>query len=199
MSRGKKWYKKPDYDAPREPFNPGDGSLIQVVEDPDPTHPEALKVTRIWPDGELVTVVRHCPPTKYSARLILSVENDIERVEPTPQQKENMNYFNENIGSSHYRAPYAITSIIPGQKPGETYDPATNTHHKTRADFSKYYEDNGLVQVGPADIANMKLKQTDGHGEQIKLPQGTTIGHYDTSNPLRPPPGFEGVKFYSSS
>lgn len=202
MSRGRKWYKSEKYDVPLEPFDPGDGSLVECVPDPDAAHPDALKITRIWPN-DLVTTVRRVPTSKYSHALILSVENDIEREEPTPKQKENMNYFKENIGTKHYRPPYTVTSIIPGQKPGETYDPGTGEHFKTRAHFSQYYAEHNLEQVGPADIKNMKLKQTEGRNhEEEALPHGAKItrkGFHDVTKPIPVPEEFAGVRWSSSS
>jgi hypothetical protein len=176
----KKWYKKEEYDAPREPFELGDGSIVEVVGDPDDRHPEALKTTRIWPDG-LVTVRRHVPPSAFSHRLELSIDGDREPVKPP---KESLDVA---LANGSYRAPFAITSPIPGNKPGDTWDSATQRHFETRQKFNEYYKQAKLEKVSPSD----RILDQSPPAESAP----SNINSYDVAKGPPVPSGFEGVKF----
>jgi hypothetical protein len=175
----KKWYKKDQYDTPCEPFELGDGSLVEVVADPDSLHPDALKTTRIWPDG-LVTTRRHVPPSQFSQRLELSIEGDRE---PQKPPKESLDVA---LANGTYRAPYLQLSAIPGNKPGDNWDSDTQQYLDTRAKFNKYYRENTLEKVSPSDRI---LDKTPDEATQTK------VNGYDVKNGPPVPTGFEGAKF----
>lgn len=186
MSKGRKWYKKEEYKKPLEPFDPGDGSIIEVVADPDTAHPEALKITRVWPDNH-VTTVRVVPPSKFSNALYLSIEGD--RKIEDPNAKERTQKFEESLQNGTYRPPYLQLSSIPGNKPGDTWDEATQQHLETRERFNKYYKDNNLEKV-PANDST--LDKGKGAG-------GKYMGAAEQFDPAKPPPvppQFQGVKFH---
>lgn len=181
MSREKKkWYRKEAYSTPREPFGLTDGSIVEVVKDPDERHPEALKLTRVWPDN-VVTTVRYVPESQFSSRLYLSVEGD-----RAPQPDKPKVSLDEQLASADYHAPYAVTAAIPGKKPGETYDPATAKYFETRKKFNEYYKQNKLEQVSPHD----SMFKFDGEQAAPSNVQG-----YDVNQGPPLPKGFEGARF----
>jgi hypothetical protein len=179
----KKWYKKEEYDQPRETFELGDGSMVEIVSDPDDRHPEALKLTRVWPD-DLVTTVRYVPASAYSARLYLSVDGDREPQKPV---KESLD---AQLASGTYRAPYMQLASVPGNKPGDTYDSATDRHFETRAKFNEYYKQAKLEKVSPTDSMLHKTPT-----EQAQC----NVSSYDVAKGPPVPREFEGAKFRSVS
>lgn len=149
--RGKKWFKNKEYDQPKPAFELGDGSIVEVVLDPDERHPEAVKITRVWPDDH-VTTVRKVPAGQFSQPLYLSVEGD-----RSEQQQHKGPTLDEQLASGDYRPPNTITSIVPGNKPGDGYDTGTGQTFGSRRDFSKYYADNHLEKIGMTDIKNFPM------------------------------------------
>lgn len=182
MSKGRKWYKKEEYNQPVEPFDPGDGSLIEVVKEAFGNHPDALKLTRVWPDGH-VTTVWFSPPTKFSHKLYHDIKGDRKVVDPAKAAE-----FEESLQNGTYRPPYLQTSSVPGNKAGDTYDPATDMNFDTRARFNEYYKENRLEKVSANDNSIPK----NGFGGEYK----GNCQQYDPTRPLPVPPQFQGVKFY---
>ena len=185
MSKGRKWYKKEEYNQPVEAFDPGDGSLIEVVKDPDEKHPEALKLTRVWPDSHVFTA-RYTPPTKFSQKLWLSIEGD--RKTEDPNAKERAQQFEQSLANGTYRPPYLQLSAVPGNKPGDNFDTATGESFETRQRFNEYYKQNKLEKVS----ANDGSISTNGFGGEYK-------GNCQQFDPSKPPPiprEFQGVKFH---
>lgn len=183
--RAKRWYTKREYEQPREPFDPGDGSLVEVVKDADERHPEALKTTRVWPDGK-VTTIRFVPASQLSHKLYLSIEGDVQ-----PEQKLKGPTLDEQLSNGNYRAPFAITSAVPGNRPGDTYDSATDRHFETRAKFSQYYREHHLEKVSPNDSLFKFDAAAQGEGTPSNV-QG-----FDPKQGPSKPKGFEGVPFKS--
>ena len=182
MSKGRKWYKKEEYNQPVEPFDPGDGSIIEVVKDPCERYPDALKLTRIWPDNH-ETTVRFTPPTKFAHRFYISIEGERKLVESNVYQPSSLNRSEGTIPMVR------SISAVPGNNPRDSFDSATNQHFETRARFNEYYKQNNLEKV-PANDSS--LDNGKGVGGAYK-------GAAQQFDPAAPPPvprEFQGVKFH---
>ena len=183
MSKGRKWYKKEEYNQPVEPFDPGDGSLIEVVKEAFGNHADALKLTRVWPDGH-VTTVHFSPPTKLSPKNYHDIKGERTVVPDSAKAKA----FEDSLANGTYRPPYLALAAVPGNKIGDTFDTATGEHFETRQRFNQYYKENRLEKVSAHDNSI----PTKGFGGEYT----GNCSQYDPSRPLPVPPQFQGVKFY---
>lgn len=181
QTRGNRWYKKEGYKTPRDAFDPGDGSVVEIVAEEYKGHPFALKITRVWPDDRVSTIYLDPPREGLNPSTTYLFVDD-----PAPAEKAKE--FIEAVESGTYR-PYLQLSAVPGNKPGDTFDVATNQHHTTRAKFNEYYKEHKLEKVS----ANDSTIPTN----------GTTAGSYkgraQQYDPTKPPPvpqEFQGVKFH---
>jgi hypothetical protein len=183
MSKGGRWYRKEEYKQPREPFELPDGSIVEIVREAYKGCPFALKITRVWTDERVSTIFLDPPREGLKPGTEYLFIDD-------PQPKHDTEEFEASLKNGTYRAPYLQLSSVPGNKPGDTHDSATDRHFETRAKFNEYYKQAKLEKVSPTDSMLHKTPQ-----EQVQC----NVSSYDVAKGPPVPREFEGAKFRSVS
>lgn len=183
MNRGRRWYKKEEYQKPLALHELGDGSMLEVSPEQYKGNPFALKLTRVWPDDRVSTIYLDPPRPGLNPRTVYLFVDD-----PAPKEQA------QEWAANGFKMPHAITSAVPGQKPGDNYHAGTDREYDSRQEFERYFKENNYELVGPSDAKNLSTGSQPEDDDGMKSVNHVTA--YDVRKPMPVPSQFAGKKFY---
>lgn len=189
MAARRGWYRAKEFAEAFEERELPDGS--KVKNEPFPTSPlgikhrlPALLLTRTYPWG-FVQTIEHIPPS-------VSPHNERVYGEITPGPEAHSavrRSLDEQMADPDWKAPMSVTSTnaIPGNRPNDHFDEATQMYFDNREAFDEYYRKNKLEKLMQTDVKNY-------HMPKAKEMSGKTKFDFFDSNRHPDAPIFQPAK-----